>query len=87
APILRHVPPTRRRAQRRRPPAPPPRRQEDQDSVAPLQRGPPREALKAVRVGGVVGYATCSPHRAETRVVVEDVLKGRGGAPVEAEWV
>ena len=26
-------------------------------------------------VGGVVGYATCSPHLAETRAVVADVLK------------
>lgn len=32
-------------------------------------------ALDSVRVGGVVGYATCSPHLAETRAVVEDVLK------------
>ena len=41
-----------------------------------------------MRVGGVVGYATCSPHLAETRTVVEDVLKGRGGAePVEADWI
>ncbi|MGW6349371.1 rRNA cytosine-C5-methyltransferase, partial [Streptomyces sp. NPDC055080] len=59
----------------------------DLESFAPLQRGLLREALKAVRIGGVVGYATCSPHLAETRVVVEDVLKGRGGEPVRAEWV
>ena len=44
---------------------------------APLQRGLLREALRAVRVGGVVGYATCSPHPAETRAVVDDVLKAR----------
>ncbi|HEY9441377.1 MAG TPA: rRNA cytosine-C5-methyltransferase, partial [Streptomyces sp.] len=37
--------------------------------------------------GGVVGYATCSPHLAETKVVVDDVLKGRGGEPVHAEPV
>ncbi|POX38880.1 rRNA cytosine-C5-methyltransferase, partial [Streptomyces sp. Ru72] len=30
---------------------------------------------ESVRVGGVVGYATCSPHLAETRAVVDDVLK------------
>ncbi len=29
-----------------------------------------RTALESVRVGGVVGYATCSPHLAETRAVV-----------------
>ena len=39
-----------------------------------------RRRWSAVRVGGVVGYATCSPHLAETRAVVDDVLKGRGGA-------
>ncbi|MGW5345374.1 hypothetical protein ACWERJ_20865, partial [Streptomyces sp. NPDC004050] len=45
--------------------------------------------LAAVRVGGVVGYATCSPHLAETRVVVDDVLKGRGAAarPISAELI
>jgi len=30
-------------------------------------------ALSAVRVGGIVGYATCSPHLAETEFVVDDV--------------
>ncbi|MEH6377926.1 rRNA cytosine-C5-methyltransferase, partial [Streptomyces sp. KLMMK] len=43
-----------------------------------------REALRAVRVGGVVGYATCSPHPAETKAVVDDVLKREG---VSAEWI
>ena len=32
-------------------------------------------AFNAVRVGGVVGFVTCSPHQAETRLVVEDFLK------------
>ncbi|MFD8817597.1 hypothetical protein ACFV23_40470, partial [Streptomyces sp. NPDC059627] len=36
-----------------------------------------RPAIDSVRVGGVVGYATCSPHLAETRAVVQDVLKQR----------
>lgn len=34
-----------------------------------------RAALHAVRPGGVVGYATCSPHPAETSVVVGDVVR------------
>ncbi|ROS74519.1 RsmB/NOP family class I SAM-dependent RNA methyltransferase [Cellulomonas sp. PhB143] len=34
-------------------------------------------ALDAVRPGGVVGYVTCSPHLAETQVVVASVLAGR----------
>ena len=34
-------------------------------------------ALDAVRPGGIVAYATCSPHLAETTGVVSDVLRGR----------
>ncbi len=32
-------------------------------------------ALRAVRPGGIVGYATCSPHPVETSVVVADALR------------
>jgi 16S rRNA (cytosine967-C5)-methyltransferase len=85
--VLVDVPCTGLGALRRRPEARWRRRPEDLEGFAPLQRGLLREALKAVRIGGVVGYATCSPHLAETRVVVEDVLKGRGGPAAEAEWV
>ncbi|MCX4552257.1 MULTISPECIES: RsmB/NOP family class I SAM-dependent RNA methyltransferase [unclassified Streptomyces] len=85
--VLMDVPCTGLGALRRRPEARWRRRPADLEGFAPLQRGLLREALSAVRVGGVVGYATCSPHLAETRVVVEDVLKGRGGQPVEAEWI
>ncbi|WP_406154720.1 RsmB/NOP family class I SAM-dependent RNA methyltransferase [Streptomyces sp. NBC_01023] len=85
--VLMDVPCTGLGALRRRPEARWRRRPEDLEGFAPLQRGLLREALSAVRVGGVVGYATCSPHLAETRIVVEDVLKGRGGQPVEAEWI
>lgn len=50
-----------------------------------LQRELLTAALAAVRVGGVVGYVTCSPHIAETIVVVEDVIravtKAAGGTP------
>ena len=35
-------------------------------------------ALDANRPGGVVAYATCSPHLGETRFVVSDVVKRRG---------
>ena len=34
-------------------------------------------ALDAVRPGGVVAYVTCSPHVAETRAVVADVMRRR----------
>lgn len=86
--VLMDVPCTGLGALRRRPEARWRRRAEDLDGFAPLQRELLRQALRAVRVGGVVGYATCSPHLAETRAVVEDVLKGRGGdAPAEVEWI
>ncbi|MFE1786533.1 RsmB/NOP family class I SAM-dependent RNA methyltransferase [Streptomyces sp. NPDC059506] len=86
--VLVDVPCTGLGALRRRPEARWRRRAEDVAAFAPLQRGLLRSALRAVRVGGVVGYATCSPHPAETRAVVDDVLRGRGGDPgVKAEWV
>ncbi|MFB8046960.1 RsmB/NOP family class I SAM-dependent RNA methyltransferase [Streptomyces hydrogenans] len=77
--VLVDVPCSGLGALRRRPEARWRRRPEDLDGFGPLQRGLLTEALKAVRVGGVVGYATCSPHLAETRVVVDDVLKKHGG--------
>ncbi|MBH5337984.1 rRNA cytosine-C5-methyltransferase [Streptomyces pactum] len=85
--VLVDVPCSGLGALRRRPEARWRRRPEDLEGFAPLQRELLREALGAARVGGVVGYATCSPHPAETRAVVEDVLKGRGGRPVAAEWI
>ncbi|WP_037914575.1 RsmB/NOP family class I SAM-dependent RNA methyltransferase [Actinacidiphila yeochonensis] len=72
--VLVDVPCTGLGALRRRPEARWRRRAEDVDGFGPLQRALLTEALRAVRVGGVVGYATCSPHLAETRAVVEDVL-------------
>ncbi|WP_244791852.1 transcription antitermination factor NusB [Streptomyces sp. BJ20] len=73
--VLVDVPCTGLGALRRRPEARWRRRPEDLDGFAPLQRGLLRAALESVRVGGVVGYATCSPHLAETRAVVADLLK------------
>ncbi|MET9369985.1 transcription antitermination factor NusB [Streptomyces griseoflavus] len=69
------VPCTGLGALRRRPEARWRRRPDDLEGFAPLQRGLLRTALESVRVGGVVGYATCSPHLAETRAVVADLLK------------
>jgi 16S rRNA (cytosine967-C5)-methyltransferase len=82
--VLVDVPCTGLGALRRRPEARWRRRAEDVAGFASLQRGLLREALRAVRVGGVVGYATCSPHPAETRAVVKDILRADG---VSAEWV
>jgi 16S rRNA (cytosine967-C5)-methyltransferase len=78
--VLVDVPCTGLGALRRRPEARWRRRAEDVAAFGPLQRGLLTEALRAVRIGGVVGYATCSPHLAETRAVVGDVLGG-GLAP------
>ncbi|WP_301126029.1 RsmB/NOP family class I SAM-dependent RNA methyltransferase [Streptomyces cacaoi] len=80
--VLVDVPCTGLGALRRRPEARWRRTPEDVPGFAPLQRGLLREALAAVRVGGVVGYVTCSPHPAETRAVVDDVLgEGAKGGP------
>jgi 16S rRNA (cytosine967-C5)-methyltransferase len=50
--------------------------------LAPLQRSLLAVALDSVRPGGVVAYVTCSPHLAETRDVVGDVLGARQDAEV-----
>ncbi|MET8576339.1 transcription antitermination factor NusB [Streptomyces sp. NPDC005012] len=77
--VLMDVPCTGLGALRRRPEARWRRRPEDLDGFAPLQRALLGTALDSVRIGGVVGYVTCSPHLAETRAVVDDVLKQRAG--------
>ncbi|MCC3768686.1 RsmB/NOP family class I SAM-dependent RNA methyltransferase [Streptomyces sp. UNOC14_S4] len=82
--VLVDVPCSGLGALRRRPEARWRRRPEDIAGFAPLQRELLRQALRAARVGGVVGYATCSPHPAETRAVVDDVLKR---SDVTAEWI
>ncbi|MFH8466539.1 RsmB/NOP family class I SAM-dependent RNA methyltransferase [Streptomyces sp. NPDC017991] len=82
--VLMDVPCTGLGALRRRPEARWRRRPTDLDGFAPLQRGLLRTALDSVRIGGVVGYATCSPHLAETRAVVNDVLKEKDGELIDA---
>src|SRR5690625_3005059 len=47
----------------------------DLANLTPLQRKLLDSALAAVKPGGIVAYATCSPHLAETIVVVEDALR------------
>ncbi|MCQ4080135.1 rRNA cytosine-C5-methyltransferase [Streptomyces sp. RB6PN25] len=86
--VLVDVPCTGLGALRRRPEARWRRRPEDVAGFGPLQRELLRSALRSARVGGVVGYATCSPHLAETRAVVDDVLQGHvAGTPFAAEWI
>ncbi|WP_433468522.1 RsmB/NOP family class I SAM-dependent RNA methyltransferase [Spirillospora sp. CA-128828] len=64
-------------ALRRRPEARWRRGPESVAELGPLQRELLTTALESVRPGGVVAYVTCSPHLAETRVVVDDVLRKR----------
>ncbi|NJQ17023.1 rRNA cytosine-C5-methyltransferase, partial [Streptomyces bohaiensis] len=82
--VLVDVPCTGLGALRRRPEARWRRRPADLERFAPLQRDLLRQALRSVRPGGVVAYATCSPHPAETRAVVQDVLRAtRRETPAE----
>jgi 16S rRNA (cytosine967-C5)-methyltransferase len=50
--------------------------------LGPLQRALLVAALDSAAPGGVVAYVTCSPHLAETRDVVTDVLAGRDDVQV-----
>jgi 16S rRNA (cytosine967-C5)-methyltransferase len=49
----------------------------DLDTLVPLQRALLASALDLARPGGVVVYATCSPHLAETAGVLDAVLARR----------
>ena len=73
--VLVDAPCTGLGALRRRPEARWRRTLDDLSALAPLQRALLRSALAATRPGGVVAYVTCSPHPAETTLVVADVLK------------
>src|SRR6476659_10421652 len=80
--VLVDAPCTGLGALRRRPEARWRRQPSDVAELAPLQRALLASALDAVAPGGVVAYATCSPHVAETRFVVSDVLKRRDDVEV-----
>ena len=75
--VLLDVPCTGLGALRRRPEARWRRSPADLAALGPLQRSLLDAALTIVRPGGVVVYATCSPHRGETDAVVDDVLRRR----------
>ena len=82
--VLVDAPCTGLGALRRRPEARWRRQPADVAGLAALQRDLLAAALDAVRPGGLVAYVTCSPHLAETRTVVADVL--RAPAPVSSSW-
>ncbi|WP_460842621.1 RsmB/NOP family class I SAM-dependent RNA methyltransferase, partial [Nocardioides marmoraquaticus] len=70
-------------ALRRRPESRWRRRRTDIDGLVPLQQGLLAAALDAVRPGGVVVYATCSPVVAETADVVRHALASRPDVRLE----
>ncbi|MBR7826400.1 rRNA cytosine-C5-methyltransferase [Actinospica sp. MGRD01-02] len=75
--VIADVPCTGLGALRRRPEARWRREAKDVALLAETQKKLLASALDSARPGGLVGYVTCSPHLAETRIVVEDVLRGR----------
>ncbi len=82
--VLVDAPCTGLGALRRRPEARWRRQPEDLATLVPLQRDLLTRALAVTRAGGVVVYATCSPHLAETREVVAAVTDGRDDVTVES---
>jgi 16S rRNA (cytosine967-C5)-methyltransferase len=80
--VIVDVPCTGLGALRRRPEARWRRSPADVTALHVLQRDLLASALDSARPGGVVGYVTCSPHLAETRDVVADVLARRADTSV-----
>ncbi|WP_122824118.1 transcription antitermination factor NusB [Georgenia faecalis] len=75
--VLVDAPCTGLGALRRRPEARWRRQPGDLAALGTLQRALLAAAVDATRSGGVVAYVTCSPHPAETTLVVQDVLRRR----------
>ena len=80
--VLADVPCSGLGALRRRPEARWRRSPEAGAALGPLQRALLAAALDSAAPGGLVAYVTCSPHLAETRDVVIDVLAGRDDVEV-----
>jgi len=75
--VITDVPCTGLGALRRRPESRWRRAATDVALLAETQKKLLATSLDSARPGGVVGYITCSPHLAETRLVVQDVLRTR----------
>ena len=82
--VLVDVPCTGLGALRRRPEARWRRQPGDVPALAKLQRELLASAIRLTRPGGVVLYATCSPHLAETVGVVADALRRQPVAALDA---
>jgi 16S rRNA (cytosine967-C5)-methyltransferase len=77
--ILVDAPCTGLGALRRRPESRWRKFESDLDDLVPLQQRLLDGALRALKVGGVVAYVTCSPHPSETVDVIADVVSRRPG--------
>ncbi len=86
--VLVDAPCTGLGALRRRPESRWRRTPADLEQLVPLQEALLRRALDLVRPGGVVTYATCSPHLRETTGVVDAVIGDRSDVSVEStrQW-
>lgn len=80
--VLADVPCTGLGALRRRPESRWRHQPDDLDELAPLQRALLVSAIDSTLPGGVVAYATCSPHLAETTAVIEEILGQRDDVTV-----
>ncbi|MBC7725661.1 MAG: rRNA small subunit methyltransferase B [Burkholderiaceae bacterium] len=76
--ILVDAPCTGLGALRRRPEARWRKQPRDVAELATLQLRLLESGLSALKPGGILAYVTCSPHLAETRGIVDEVLKGHG---------
>jgi len=83
--VLLDAPCTGLGALRRRPESRWRRTPSDLAQLTVLQRDLLGSALRAVRVGGVVAYVTCSPVLAETRLAVVDATRAARRAGLEVE--
>lgn len=81
--VLIDAPCTGLGALRRRPESRWRRTTADLAALGGVQRDLLRAGIDATRPGGVVAYVTCSPHLAETELVVSDVLRARADVTQE----
>ena len=81
--VLVDAPCTGLGALRRRPEARWRRSPADLATLGVVQRELLEAGLDATRPGGVLAYVTCSPHLAETELVIADVLRRRSDVAVE----
>ncbi|AKU16733.1 RsmB/NOP family class I SAM-dependent RNA methyltransferase [Luteipulveratus mongoliensis] len=81
--VLVDAPCTGLGALRRRPESRWRRQASDVPQLSALQRELLVSGIEATRPGGVIGYATCSPHVAETQLVVDDIVGDRTDVVLE----